>query len=94
VTSVKPPGQIGMGRGADRVFDTSWQRSAETGQHLRQAWNAIQQPVAGGLGVASRLNTAYRALSRSRIEQIAGREGMVADCVRVRVYLLRCIAAG
>jgi hypothetical protein len=94
MTSVEPPGQIGMGRGVDRVFDTSWPRSAETGLHLRRACNAIQRPIAAGLGVVSWLRSAYRALSRSRIEQIAERAGMVTDCVRMQVNLLDSIAAG
>jgi hypothetical protein len=94
MTSVEPPGQIALSRGVDRVLDSSWRRSAETGQHLRRACNAIQRPVAAGLGVVSWLRSAYRALSRSRREQIAERAGMVTDCVRLQVNLLDSIAAG
>ena len=54
MTSVEPPGQIGLGRGVDRVPDTSWQNSAETG-------------------------AACWALSRSLIEQVAGRAGVATD---------------
>lgn len=94
MTSVEPPGQIALSRGVDRVPDASLQRSAETGQHLRRACNAIQRPIAAGLGVVGWLRSAYRALSRSRIEQIAERAGVVTDCVRMQVNLLDSIAAG